>query len=111
MAHNIPHMYFQPTKYLTQPSLLVSPVQVKVMLRICPVEAQQGSFLSLDARRKQVTVYDPSINGYTTSAHRARGVVAAPKMFAFDTIFSQDDSLVSIFTVLNFFISPLRTSS
>ena len=38
----------------------------------------------------------PVVNGYTTSAHRQRGVVAAPKMFAFDTIFSQDDSLVSI---------------
>ena len=55
---------------------------------------QTGSFLSLDARKKQVTVYDPSINGFTTAAHRQRGVVAAPKMFAFDTIFSQDDSLV-----------------
>lgn len=69
-------------------------LQVKVMLRICPSDGHQtGSFLSLDARKKQVTVYDPSHSGFATSAHRRAG--AAPKMFAFDAIFSQDDSMVS----------------
>ncbi len=65
------------------------------MLRICPVMETGHQFLSIDTRRKQVTVYDPASNGYTTAAHRRPGIVTAPKMFAFDAIFGQDDSLVS----------------
>ena len=65
------------------------------MLRVCPVDANRtSSFLSLDPVRKQVTVYDPASSGYMTPAHR-RGPIAPPKMFGFDAVFSQDDSLVS----------------
>ena len=68
------------------------------MLRICPVEGQHiatsSNFLTLDERKKQVTVYDPSMySGYTTPSLRRP---MAPKMFAFDAVFDQDDSLVSI---------------
>lgn len=52
------------------------------------------SFFSLDKRKKQVTLLDPSVcNGSAAPEDRKIGV-AAPKMFAFDAIFSQDDSQV-----------------
>ena len=71
------------------------------MLRICPVEggASGGgadTFLSIDQWKKQVTLFDPAQSGFVTSAHRRAGAAAAPpKMFAFDAVFSQDDSMVS----------------
>ena len=69
------------------------------MLRLCPVEgAHTPSFLKVDPTKKQVTVFDPSSSGYTTTAHR-RNAVAAPKMFAFDAICTQDDSLVRFFSL------------
>ncbi len=67
------------------------------MLRICPMEINQSeSFLSIDPRKKQVTVYDPAQSGIMTSAHRKPGI-NPPKMFGFDACFSQDDSMVRIF--------------
>ncbi|KAK6182781.1 hypothetical protein SNE40_010389 [Patella caerulea] len=74
--------------------------KVRVILKICspivPGQQEQGrSFLTIDPRRKQVTVHDPSASGYMTSASR-RSAVAAPKMFAFDGIFSPDDSLPEV---------------
>ena len=62
------------------------------MLRICPTDTSASggsSFLKVDERRKQVTVFDPSAG--MTSLRRPM----PPKMFAFDSIFDQDDSLVS----------------
>ena len=71
-------------------------MQVKVMLRICPVESGHSeTFLSIDQWKKQVTLYDPAQSGYTTAAHRKPGVTP-PKMFAFDAVFSQDDSMVRL---------------
>ena len=70
------------------------------MLKICTPGGGQGqgeqgaSFLSADPRKKQVTVFDPSASGYVTSANRKAGT-SAPKMFAFDSVFTPDDSLVS----------------
>lgn len=64
------------------------------MLKICPSthHSDQGtSFLSIDPRRKQITVFDPTASGIPTSAHRK---TSAPKMFAFDAVFSPDDSQV-----------------
>lgn len=56
---------------------------------------QAASVLNIDTRNKQVTVHDPAGNGYATSlAHRKAAM--APKMFAFDGVFSPDDSLVRI---------------
>ncbi|XP_066282679.1 kinesin-like protein KIF26B isoform X3 [Branchiostoma lanceolatum] len=67
--------------------------KVKVMLRVCPTgEDIANSSLMVDQRRKQVTLYDPSLNGVS---HR-RMAVAAPKMFAFDAIFSEDASQVEV---------------
>lgn len=69
------------------------------MIRVCASglggQAETGaSFLSVDPRHKQLTIFDPSASGYVTAANRRAGV-AAPKMFAFDAVFSPDDSLVS----------------
>lgn len=54
-----------------------------------------NSFFSLDKRKKQVTLIDPSACGGTAAPEDRRVAVAAPKMFAFDAIFSHDDSQVS----------------
>lgn len=69
-----------------------------------PQEGSSGgnSFFNLDKRKKQVTLYDPGVTtgGGTATAPEDRRVgVAAPKMFAFDAIFSQDDSQVLDFKI------------
>ncbi|XP_017775720.1 PREDICTED: kinesin-like protein GA13060 isoform X2 [Nicrophorus vespilloides] len=55
-----------------------------------------NSFFSLDKRKKQVNLIDPSACGGSTAPEDRRVGVAAPKMFAFDAIFSQDDSQTEI---------------
>lgn len=50
--------------------------------------------MKVDQKRKQVTLYDPSTVGHVSQTHRKMGV-AAPKMFAFDSIFETDCSQVS----------------
>jgi hypothetical protein len=93
-------------------------VQVKVMLRVYggppsgPVTAATvaggctpkpdtlgpaggtASFFSVDSRKKQVTLFDPAACGGTAAPEDRRVGVAAPKMFAFDAIFTQEDSQV-----------------
>ncbi|KAG1654122.1 Kinesin-like protein KIF26A [Nymphon striatum] len=84
-------------------------MDVKVMLRIPPVSQNSdsgSSFISLDSRKKQVTVYDPSTcgfvnnpksgNGQSQTSVAGRSRVTAPKIFAFDAIFSQDDSQTEV---------------
>lgn len=66
-------------------------VQVKVMLRVSPGDG--GSFFNADKRKKQVTLVDP-VSGQSSSAEDRRPTVAAPKMFAFDAIFTEEDSQV-----------------
>lgn len=89
-----------------------------MLLRVCPIECQTSgqSVLSVDPRRKQVhtnvqasncftfiifllqlVLHDPSAGGYASAMiARSRGVTA-PKMFAFDSVVSADDSMVSEF--------------
>ncbi|XP_069772652.1 kinesin-like protein KIF26A isoform X2 [Narcine bancroftii] len=74
--------------------------KVKVMVRICPSQgasdtSESMSFLKVDSRKKQITLYDPAVSGHLSSTHR-RTVVAAPKMFAFDAIFTQDASQAEV---------------
>lgn len=73
------------------------------MLRVASPQASSSSpeigsysFFSLDKRKKQVTLLDPSVCNGTAAPEERRIGVAAPKMFAFDAIFSQDDSQVNI---------------
>ncbi|KAM5129235.1 kinesin-like protein KIF26A [Mantella aurantiaca] len=74
--------------------------KVKVMVRICPSQgihdtSESMSFLKVDPRKKQITLYDPSTCGPTMTGHR-RAVVAVPKMFAFDSVFPQDASQAEV---------------
>lgn len=81
-------------------------LQVKVMLRIAdnPVTSDEGassSFLTVDKKKRQVTLSDPSQASLAAASHpsgsQERGpMVAAPKMFAFDGLFTPDDSQVSM---------------
>ncbi|XP_067215067.1 kinesin-like protein KIF26A isoform X2 [Linepithema humile] len=67
--------------------------KVKVMLRVSPGDG--GSFFNADKRKKQVTLVDPT-SGQSSSAEDRRPTVAAPKMFAFDAIFTEEDSQTEI---------------
>ncbi|XP_029032702.2 uncharacterized protein LOC114871226 isoform X2 [Osmia bicornis bicornis] len=67
--------------------------KVKVMLKVSPGEG--GSFFNADKRKKQVTLIDPTA-GQSSSADDRRPTVAAPKMFAFDAIFTEEDSQTEI---------------
>ncbi|XP_021928762.1 kinesin-like protein GA13060 isoform X2 [Zootermopsis nevadensis] len=55
-----------------------------------------ASFFSVDSRRKQVTLFDPAACGSTATPEDRRVGVAAPKMFAFDAIFTQEDSQTEV---------------
>ncbi|XP_057714765.1 kinesin-like protein KIF26A isoform X3 [Corythoichthys intestinalis] len=76
--------------------------KVKVMMRICPsLEAtdssESQSFLKVDSRKKQVTLYDPASSPpHSSSAHRRSATVAVPKIFAFDAVFTQDASQAEV---------------
>ncbi|KAL4656400.1 kinesin-like protein KIF26A isoform X2 [Arapaima gigas] len=74
--------------------------KVKVMMRICPSQgphdsSESMSFMKVDPRKKQLTLYDPALNTQSNSGHR-RTTVAAPKMFAFDAVFTQDASQAEV---------------
>lgn len=69
------------------------------MMRICPsLEAvdssESQSFLKVDSRKKQLTLYDPASSPHSSSGHRRSATVAVPKIFAFDAVFTQDASQV-----------------
>lgn len=76
--------------------------QVKVILRVAkgvdeqPADPQQypGNFMSVDQKHRQLTLIDP--NAPPASDGNRRVGVAAPKMFAFDALFTQEDSQVII---------------
>lgn len=65
-----------------------------MVLRVSPaVSLAEGEteVVTLDKRRRQVTLVDPQ----TRQAQESRVGVAAPKMFAFDQVYTQEDSQVS----------------
>ncbi len=69
------------------------------MMRICPsLEAadssESQSFLKVDSRKKQLTLYDPASSPHSSSGHRRSATGAVPKIFAFDAVFTQDASQV-----------------
>lgn len=70
------------------------------MMRICPSletadSSESQSFLKVDSRKKQLTLYDPASSPHSGSGHRRSATVAVPKIFAFDAVFTQDASQVS----------------
>lgn len=75
------------------------------MLRVCDnAEEVSGSgILGLDKRRKQVTLIDPggtTPSGITPQERRVG--ISAPKMFAFDCVFEEDDDQVLYLVFLLF---------
>ena len=74
----------------------IVPFQVKVILRICPVEGHQsGNYIRLDMRKKQITLHDPTTySGYAAPSQRGRHA-APPRLFELDSVFSQDDAMVT----------------
>lgn len=63
-------------------------VQVKVMLKVAG-KVEDSLSLKVDRRHKQVTLTDPG-----AAPQGSRVGVAAPKMFAFDAIFTEEDNQV-----------------
>lgn len=56
---------------------------------------EPGNFMSVDKKHRQLTLIDPNAPPPTSDGGRRVGV-AAPKMFAFDALFTQEDSQVKI---------------
>ncbi|KAM4633495.1 kinesin-like protein KIF26A [Polymixia lowei] len=72
--------------------------KVKVMVRICSVQSDTSesmSFLKVDARKKQLTLCETSANSQASTTQR-RSPASAPKIFAFDAVFSQDASQAEV---------------
>jgi len=72
------------------------------MLRVCENSDDASGILGVDSRKKQVTLIDPggsSVSGITPEERRVG--VSAPKMFAFDGIFGDEDDQVRISIWLN----------
>ncbi|NXX86965.1 KI26B protein, partial [Urocolius indicus] len=73
--------------------------KVKVMVRISSTLArdtsESSSFLKVDPRKKQITLYDPVACG-GQNAFQKRGNQVPPKMFAFDAVFPQDSSQAEV---------------
>ncbi|XP_067099338.1 kinesin-like protein KIF26A [Osmerus mordax] len=73
--------------------------KVKVMMRICPPlddSSESVSFLKVDARKKQLTLYDPAATPHASAGLRRAATVAVPKIFAFDAVFPQDASQAEV---------------
>ncbi|XP_060244238.1 kinesin-like protein KIF26A isoform X2 [Meriones unguiculatus] len=75
--------------------------KVKVMLRIWPAQgvqrsAESTSFLKVDPRKKQVTLYDPAAGPPGCAGLRHNPTAPVPKMFAFDAIFPQDSEQAEV---------------
>ncbi|XP_062323481.1 kinesin-like protein KIF26A isoform X3 [Osmerus eperlanus] len=71
--------------------------KVKVMVRICSTQgshdtSESMSFLKVDARKKQLTLCETASSG----AAQRRSSASAPKMFAFDAVFTQDTSQAEV---------------
>ncbi|EDW64018.1 kinesin-like protein GA13060 [Drosophila virilis] len=66
--------------------------KVKVMLRVADRadSANEPDFMSLDKKKRQVTLTDPK-NVCAPQAQERAPMVAAPKMFAFDNLFTAED--------------------
>lgn len=72
------------------------------MLRISdnpPEDPDIVNYLSIDKKKRQVTLTDPSTNlgAQTNAGAQERGpMVSAPKIFAFDSLFTAEDNQVSV---------------
>lgn len=79
--------------------------QVKVMLRIsdpAPSDPTKSHYLCIDKKKRQITLTDPTTmtpntTVTTTAVTQDRGpMVSAPKIFAFDNLFTHDDPQLDV---------------
>lgn len=79
--------------------------QVKVMLRIsdaAPSDTTKTHYLCIDKKKRQITLTDPATmapntTATTVAATTDRGpMVSAPKIFAFDNLFTHDDPQLDV---------------
>ncbi|XP_006879106.1 PREDICTED: kinesin-like protein KIF26A [Elephantulus edwardii] len=75
--------------------------KVKVMLRIWPSQraqrsAESMSFLKVDQRKKQVTLYDPAAGPPGSAGPRRAATTVVPRLFAFDAVFPQDSEQAEV---------------
>lgn len=70
------------------------------MLRIsesAQTEGSQPHYLSIDKKKRQITLTDPTTSAPSSQASQERGPkVAAPKIFAFDNLFTDDDAQTDV---------------
>lgn len=70
------------------------------MLRIsdaAPTDSTQPHYLCIDKKKRQITLTDPSTITNNSAATQERGpMVAAPKIFAFDNLFTHDDAQTDV---------------
>lgn len=66
---------------------------VRISSTLARDTSESSSFLKVDPRKKQITLYDPLACG-GQNAFQKRGSQVPPKMFAFDAVFPQDASQV-----------------
>lgn len=82
-------------------------LQVKVMLRIsdaAPSASTKPHYLCIDKKKRQITLTDPATMApcttaavTTAAATQDRGpMVSAPKIFAFDNLFTHDDPQLDV---------------
>uniref|UniRef100_A0A3B3H4N2 Kinesin motor domain-containing protein n=1 Tax=Oryzias latipes TaxID=8090 RepID=A0A3B3H4N2_ORYLA len=73
--------------------------KVRVAVRICsvpnPGSPESMSFLKVDSRKKQLTLYETA-SGDPSSSTQRRSSAPAPKTFNFDGVFSQDASQAEV---------------
>jgi len=76
------------------------------MLRVCPTDGGHSTVLNVDAKSAQVVLHNPTTGGATAGHVTAQRHISPPKMFAFDAVFTPNDSLVRVlhFTCTDFHI-------
>ena len=69
--------------------------KVRVILRVASgssLDEEKSRHFGVDKKKRQVTLLDPSVGKGEIDIEERKVGVAAPKMFAFDGVFSNDDS-------------------
>ncbi len=81
---------------------------MKVILKVCCTNASSGvpedgqqRVLNVDKKKKQIALYEPvPVNSSSENPDERKHVASAPKLFAFDALFSEDDAQVSGNTIV-----------
>jgi len=69
--------------------------KVRVILRVTskrPFDGEHSGFFGMDKKKRQVTLLDPSVSRGEIAMEDRKVGVAAPKMFAFDGVYTSDDT-------------------